>query len=241
MEKPEIIWEDANYVAVNKPSGWLSIPDRFDASKPNISGYLKKIFDEIFVIHRIDKDTSGLLLFAKNAEAHQWANEQFSAHTVTKKYLTLVIGRTPADGEMDYKITEDPAHAGRMICHHKYGKESLTYFKTIANYACGMSLIEAEPKTGRTHQIRVHCLTAGFPLVIDPFYGGEEGIFLSGIKRKFKLSVNQEQENPLMNRLTLHASSLEFIPFGGTETIKIEAPLTKDFRAVIQQLNKWSK
>ncbi len=240
MEKPEIIWEDSNYVAVNKPSGWLSIPDRFDANKPNILGFLNKLYPKVYVIHRIDKDTSGLILFAKNAEAHQWANDQFSSHSVCKKYLTLVIGRTPEEGEINFKITEDPIHAGRMMCHHKYGKESLTIYKTIANYACGMSLLEVEPKTGRTHQIRVHCLTAGFPLVIDPFYGGEEGIFLSAIKRKFKLSVNQEQENPLMNRLTLHASSLEFIPLGSTSPIKIEAPLTKDFRAVVQQLNKWS-
>jgi 23S rRNA pseudouridine955/2504/2580 synthase/23S rRNA pseudouridine1911/1915/1917 synthase len=125
-----------------------------------------------------------------------------------------------------------------MEASEKYGKAALTKFKTLQNYNANISLVEVYPETGRTHQIRVHFLAIGHPLLIDEMYGSELPFLLSSVKKKYKLSKLQENENPLMNRLTLHASKLSFKHVKDDVEMSIEAPLPKDFVAVIKQLEK---
>lgn len=238
MKNLDIIFEDNDYVAINKQAGMLTIPDRFDTNLPSVMGELKKMYANIFTAHRIDKFTSGVLCFAKNEAAHKHLSLQFEHHTLSKTYTTLVHGETPAEGIIDYKIMEDPFKAGRMEASEKYGKSAVTRFKTIKNFKANISLVEAYPETGRTHQIRVHFLAIGHPLLIDEMYSSSEPFLLSSVKKKYKFGKFQENENPLMNRLTLHASKLSFNHIKNEKLITIEAPLPKDFLAVIKQLEK---
>jgi 23S rRNA pseudouridine955/2504/2580 synthase/23S rRNA pseudouridine1911/1915/1917 synthase len=151
--------------------------------------------------------------------------------------LALVHGNAPDDGIIDFRIMEDPSKPGRMEASEKNGKPALTKFKTVKQFG-NISLVEIYPETGRTHQIRVHFLAIGHPLLIDEMYGSPEPFLLSSVKRKYKLSKLQEAENPLMARLTLHASKIEFNHIKDEKTICIEAPLPKDFASVIKQLEK---
>jgi 23S rRNA pseudouridine955/2504/2580 synthase/23S rRNA pseudouridine1911/1915/1917 synthase len=122
---------------------------------------------------------------------------------------------------------------------HRLGKASVTHYRVIQNFGL-YSLVEWQIETGRTHQIRVHMQDLGHPIVCDELYGTADPIMLSRIKRKFKLSKNEEAERPLLNRLALHASSLEFTSQEG-EQIHLEAPLFKDMQATLTQLGKNAK
>ncbi|MFM2224059.1 MAG: hypothetical protein RJA07_261 [Bacteroidota bacterium] len=238
MKKLEIIFEDSDYLIVNKPAGMLTIPDRFDSNIANVLTELKKVHDAIFVVHRIDKYTSGVLCFAKNEAAHKHLSIQFEQHTLQKTYWALVHGETPESGIIDYKIIEDPSKAGRMEASEKYGKAAVTRFKTIQHFGNSISLVETYPETGRTHQIRVHFLAIGHPLLVDEIYGSAEPFLLSTVKRKYKLSKLQEAEKPLMERLTLHAVQIEFNHIKNEKPLIVKAALPKDFAAVIKQLEK---
>jgi 23S rRNA pseudouridine955/2504/2580 synthase/23S rRNA pseudouridine1911/1915/1917 synthase len=239
MNALKIIYEDDNLVAVNKPSGLLSIPDRFDAKIPSLKQVLAEKYGEIFVIHRIDRDTSGIILFARNEESHRYFSMAFEEHRISKKYLGLVHGTpAPASGTIDKPIAHHPVQKGKMVVH-KNGKPSVTHYKTLDSFGL-YSIVEFEIETGRTHQIRVHMQDKGNPIVCDPLYGTAEPVFLSRIKRNFKLSKNQEAEIPLLSRLALHAHSLEFKTPGGN-TVKLEAELFKDMQATLSQLRKNSK
>jgi 23S rRNA pseudouridine1911/1915/1917 synthase len=235
----KIIYEDDNLVAVNKPSGLLSIPDRFDAKIPSLKTILAEKYGDIYVIHRIDRDTSGIILFARNEESHRYYSMAFEEHRIAKKYLGLVHGNpSPASGTIDKPIAHHPVLKGKMVVH-KNGKPSITHYKTLDSFGL-FSIVEFEIETGRTHQIRVHMQDKGNPIVCDPLYGTAEPVFLSRIKRNFKLSKNQEAEIPMLNRLALHAHSLEFkTPTGNT--VKLEAELFKDMQATLTQLRKNSK
>ena len=238
MKNLEIIFEDDYYVVVNKQAGMLTIPDRYNDSIPNVLGELRNKYNPIFTVHRIDKYTSGVLCFAKTEAAHKHLNTQFEKHTLQKTYQVLVLGETEAEGKIDLNIVEDRLEAGRMDVHHKHGKASLTNFKTIKNFGHDYSWVEVYPQTGRTHQIRVHFLAIGHPLLIDEMYGSPEPFLLSTVKKKYKLSKNEEAEKPLMARLTLHSSRLEFKHVVDEKTIIVDAQLPKDFAAVIKQLEK---
>ncbi len=235
----EILFEDENYVVVNKPGGLLSIPDRFDTTIPNVLQELRKQYNQILTVHRIDRYTSGALCFAKNELSHRHLSMQFENHTVEKTYLALVHGRTPEQGEINYRIFEDPRKPGRMDCSPTFGKPALTRFKTITSFDSDFSWVEVYPETGRTHQIRVHMLAIGHPLAVDELYGNPDGLFLSAIKRKYKQGKFTDEEKPLIDRLTLHASKIIFKNVHDEKLITVEAPLPKDLSAVLKQLSKW--
>jgi 23S rRNA pseudouridine1911/1915/1917 synthase len=237
--KLEILEQDDNYIFVNKPSGMLTIPDRHDAELPSAVGALRKLFDKIFIVHRIDKDTSGCLVFAKNAEAHRHASMLFENRKVDKKYYGLVHGTMPDEvGIVHDKIMDHPTVKGKMIVNAKLGKEAITAYKVLDNYR-GYSLIEYTIHTGRMHQIRIHSANLGAPIVCDPVYGKADPVLVSSIKRKaYKLDNNLEEEIPILNRLALHSHSIMFnneqdVPVGAL------APLFKDMSATIKQLERW--
>jgi 23S rRNA pseudouridine955/2504/2580 synthase/23S rRNA pseudouridine1911/1915/1917 synthase len=236
---PKILFEDDQLIAVNKPSGILTVPDRFDPKLPSLKLWLKERLGSIFVVHRIDRDTSGIILFAKTAEAHAYYSQLFEDRKITKKYVGLVMGNPmPTSGTINKPIAHHPVVKGKMVVY-KGGKPSITHYQTFDQFGL-YSLVEFSIETGRTHQIRVHMQDLGHPLVGDPLYGNGEAIFLSKIKRKFKLSKYQEEELPLLNRLALHASSLAFTTPEGKE-IYLEAEWFKDMQATITQLRKNSR
>lgn len=239
-QKVTILHEDEDLVIVNKPAKYLSIPDRFDETKPNVLGFLNNKYGKVFTIHRLDKETSGILCFAKNEEAHKVVSKQFQERTVQKIYYALVDGiLIPEKGKIDQGIAPHPARPGKMMVSNK-GKKSVTIYKVIEQFR-NFALVEANIKTGRTHQIRVHFEAIGFPLAIDALYGTRTEFLLSEVKlRKFKLGKGQE-ERPLMSRTTLHAYRLELDQPTTQKRLIIEAPLPKDFGAVVKQLQKWNK
>ncbi|HQE13382.1 MAG TPA: RNA pseudouridine synthase, partial [Flavipsychrobacter sp.] len=163
----------------------------------------------------------------------------FQEREVSKTYLALAVGRPSIEeGSINKPIMEHPVIKGKMVTNAK-GKPSLTDYKVVQQWAL-YSLIELQLHTGRTHQIRVHLQALGNPVVCDDVYGDGKPFLLSNIKKKFKLSKQEEEERPLLNRLALHAYQLQFKKEDGTP-INAVAPLPKDMAACINQLNKWSK
>lgn len=237
----KIIFVDEHIIVCEKPSGVLSIPDRFDLTKPNVYHLLEAEFGQVWIVHRIDRETSGILVFARNEEAHRALNQQFLDRTVEKIYLALVEGRPmPPTGEINKAIAPHPSILGKMIASGK-GKSALTYYKVVDTYKA-YSVVEADIKTGRTHQIRVHFATIGHPLAVDPMYGKRGEFFLSEIKtRKFNLKKSQEEERPLVSRLTLHAHKLTLDHPATGERMVFTCELPKDFRALLSQLDKWGR
>jgi len=229
------ILDTPDLIALNKPSGLLSIPDR-EGKDISIKKLLIEKYDNIFTVHRLDKDTSGLIVFAKNETTHKLLSQQFEERQTEKIYLGLVLGSlAEKKGSINTLISEHPVKRGLMTVYKK-GKESLTDYEVLEDFKI-FSWVQFQIYTGRTHQIRVHAKHIGHPVVCDELYGDGKPILLSTLKHKFKLSKNELEERPILNRLALHALSLQFTNTNG-EKIKLEAPVPKDLRALLQQLRK---
>lgn len=242
MTKPfqtEILHEDDAIVVINKPPGLLTLPDRFAADKPNLMGELTRRFGKIFTMHRLDRETSGILVFAKTEAAHRQLSIDFEKRAVDKIYLALLDGVLHVEeGEIDKPIGESPVHPGKMIISN-LGKPSMTLFRVRERFK-NYTLVEAKILTGRQHQIRVHFLSNGYPLAVDAIYGRRSELFLSEIKLKKLKQTKDEEPLPLMNRTTLHAFRLALNHPTTGERLEFEAPLHKDFQAVLSQLRKWN-
>ncbi|MEY2835401.1 MAG: hypothetical protein RLZZ557_1063 [Bacteroidota bacterium] len=236
--KPELIFSNDDLLAVNKPSGWLSIPDRHDPALPSIRKWLEGKGEQIFIVHRIDKDTSGLLLLARNEKAHKYYNSLFQNRSLEKHYFGLVTGAfSEEEGVYDQPIEEHPVIPGKMRVGRK-GKAAITHYRVLERFR-GYSWVAFQIETGRTHQIRVHLQNAGHALVCDPIYGSADPVLLSSFKKKFNLSKKEEEERPLMSRLALHASRVALTDLQGNP-LTVEAPLAKDLDATLKQLRKWA-
>lgn len=236
--KPEIIFEDAFILAVNKPAGMLSIPDRFNPDLPNLISYFKPKFPELIPVHRLDKFTSGVILLAKDAETHKKLSELFLSRDVEKYYIAIVDGTPePESGHIDVPLAESTVTRGKMLVH-KRGKPSVTDYKVLRKFG-KYSLIYLRLHTGRMHQIRVHMQYLGNPLIVDELYGHRSKFYLSEIKhRNFKQS-KFEDEQPLLSRQPLHAEKVVFDhPITGIRT-EITATMPKDMEAVLRQMEKW--
>lgn len=231
----DIIFENEAFIAVNKPSGLLSIPDRM-GQEISLKDILKEKYGEIYTVHRLDKDTSGVIVFARTEEAHKALSQLFEARETEKYYVGLVYGNMmTTSGSIDAPIMEHPGKATKMMTHAN-GKVSLTDYEVLENFRL-YSWVKFRIHTGRTHQIRVHMQHIGHPIVCDEIYGEAKPLLLSSLKRNFKLSKTAEEEKPILNRLALHSFQLLFTLEG--KTYELEAPLPKDLRAVLQQLKKW--
>jgi 23S rRNA pseudouridine1911/1915/1917 synthase len=231
-----IIKETADFVILNKPAGMLTIPDRHDNQLDSLQGLLRKHYGEIFTVHRLDKDTSGVILFAKNEVAHKYYSQLFEGRNVKKFYKGLVNGQLhPETGSVDEAIMEHPTIKGRMVTNRK-GKNALTDYQVLEAFGL-YSLVQLQIHTGRTHQIRVHMKHLGHPIAVDELYGTAAPVYLSAIKKNYKLGKRVEEERPLLSRLGLHAWQLQFKDQQGEENV-IEAPLPKDIQAVVTQLRK---
>ena len=230
-----LIFENDDFVVLNKPSGLLSIPDR-EGKEISLKKILQEKYNGIFTTHRLDKGTSGLIIFAKNETAHKSLSQQFENRKTEKIYLGLIIGSLiHKKGTIDAPIMEHPVKKSLMVINRK-GKESLTDYEVIDDFGI-YSWIQFQIHTGRTHQIRVHMKDIGHPVACDELYGDGKPVFLSAIKHKFKLSKNEETERPMLNRLALHSWQLRFTG-PGEKPYDFEAPVPKDLKAILQQLSK---
>ncbi|MFL5811000.1 MAG: RluA family pseudouridine synthase [Flavisolibacter sp.] len=233
-----IISETADFVAVNKPSGLLTIPDR-EGKDISLKQILKEKYGEIFTVHRLDRETSGIVVFAKNESTHKYLSQQFENRVTEKIYHGLVLGKPMhSSGVINEPIAEHPSKKGMMTVFRK-GKESITEYNLLESFRL-FSWMQFRILTGRTHQIRVHMKFLGNPIACDSLYGDGKPVFISQLKAKYKLSQSEEEERPLLNRLALHAKHLRFTDKEGKE-ISLEAPLPKDLKATLNQLGKWTK
>jgi len=234
-EKPEVIYEDADLLVVNKPSGITVIPDRIHTERETVQSILQKQFGKLFVVHRIDRGTSGLLCFARNEVAHKHISLQFQNHTVRKFYKALVKGRLKEKkGMIDSPIAESTTRSGTMVIA-KRGKEALTLYEVEEEFR-DVSLVSVEIKTGRTHQIRVHFASIGNPLLVDDVYGNAPAFYFSSVKRNYKHTA--EEERPTIARLTLHASDIIFQHPSTGKEVSFHAPFPKDMEVVLKLLRK---
>jgi 23S rRNA pseudouridine1911/1915/1917 synthase len=230
----EIIYEDQQIIAVNKPAGISVTADR--TGKTNLIDTLqiqRKEDQKLRIVHRLDKDKSGIMLLAKNTNAQRDFSEYFEKGKVRKIYLALITG-LPSEqtGIVDLPLAPSRKNPQIMEVNLKEGKDSQTKWELVANFG-NLSMLAVRPLTGRTHQIRVHLQHVGMPLVIDPLYGQNQAIMLSSFKADYKLGKYAE-EKPLIDRLTLCAYELE------TENLHFVAPLEKKFKASIKMLTKYN-
>jgi 23S rRNA pseudouridine955/2504/2580 synthase/23S rRNA pseudouridine1911/1915/1917 synthase len=232
------LFENDDLIAVNKPSGLLSIPDR-EGKEVSLKTLLQEKYESVFTVHRLDKDTSGIIVFARNEETHKHISRQFEERQTEKIYMGLVIG-SPTDkkGSINKPIAEHSVKRGMMIIHQR-GKESLTDYEVVEDFGI-YSWLQFRIHTGRTHQIRIHMKDIGHPIVCDELYGDGKPVLVSSIKTKFKLAKKEEEERPILNRLALHAYKLKFTDTKG-KVFELEAPFSKDIRATLQQLEKRKK
>ena len=233
----EKVYEDERIIAINKPPGMLTLPDRYDRNAPSLVRILESIYESLFVVHRIDKDTSGLIIFAKDAEAHRFLNHQFMEHTITKVYHAIVRGVfNHNELEVDIPIMANPSGKGGMLPSAR-GKYAMTIMRPAEKFRLA-SLVECNLITGRQHQIRVHAATIGYPLLIDEIYSGVKEFHLSSIKKRYNLRKN-EVEVPVMKRQTLHSYYMKFIHPDNYE-MKLQANYAKDFDVLMKLLRKYA-
>ncbi len=234
----DVLQEDDWVLVLSKPSGLLVIPDRYDRAKEHLQGLLTANGMAVWIVHRLDRETSGVIVVARTAEVHAELNRQFEEREVRKQYLAVCRGASEKEhATIDLPLAPHKHVEGRMVVDRKNGKESVTEVR-IAERFDGFVAVEAHPKTGRTHQIRVHLAEVGLPLIADPIYGDGEPFFLSQVKRSYR--EGDETEKPLLSRTALHAQSITFRHPHTASDLTVEAPLPKDLRSVLQTLRKYA-
>lgn len=237
-DKSEILFENESIVAINKPSGILSVPDRFNHDRFSLATWILSSYPLARPLHRIDFETSGVLLFCILPEAFGWYSDQFENRSVSKTYQVIVEGRMKEDeGLIDQPLY---MQSNGKVTVSKRGKESRTRWNTLERFV-NHSFVEANPLTGRTHQIRVHFSFIGHPILGDMTYGSAGPLFLSSIKGRKRYHLGKdEEERPLLARTALHSSRIGFTDYTSGEPLKIESPLPKDMSVVLQKLRQYA-
>lgn len=235
----EILYEDADLVVVNKPAGMVVHPGAGNSEGTLVNALLGHCHDlsgiggelRPGIVHRIDKDTSGILVVAKSDAAHQGLAKQFSDHTVKRIYLALVFGSMKSDtGRIEGVIGRHPVDRKKMSGTAKHGKHAVTHWRVEGRYD-GICLLRLRLETGRTHQIRVHLSESGHPLLGDPVYGGSGR--LANIK-------DTELRNLIkgLGRQALHAKTLGFIHPVSDTYLEFDSELPADMQTVLDYLER---
>jgi len=226
-----ILFENEDYIIINKPPYLSSLQDRND--ELNVLKIARKYNEHAQLCHRLDKQTSGILVISKNEKAYKFLNLQFEKRTVEKEYHAV------SEGLHDFKELEIDrplsVHSnGTTKVDLRHGKRSVTIFNSMKAFK-RHTLINCKPKTGRMHQIRVHLAYLKAPIIGDITYGGKP-FYLSSIKRNYKTGKFAE-EKPLIQRMALHAYQIKIKLLSG-DYKEVKAPYPKDFKVLLSQLDK---
>lgn len=237
MNLPPVLYSDDALIAFDKPSGWLVAPDRWNKERLCLMTLVHRVLaPTVFNVHRLDADTSGVLLCARTKPALTAVAAQFAAHQADKRYLALVHQAPPeAELLLERAVVPDPACPGRMRAMRGQQPPCATHLRVLERWR-HHSLIEARPLTGHTHQIRVHLAALGCPIVADPLYGDGEGLRLSALKPQYKPPASGV-ERPLIGRLALHADRLTIRHPTTGAPLTIQALLPKDMAVAIKYLS----
>ena len=222
----DILYEDHDIIVINKPRGMVVHPAAGNYSGTLVNALLEHCKESLSdingvirpgIVHRIDKDTSGVLVVAKNNSAHSQLSERLKEHDIQRVYIAVAEGVIREEsGKIDAPIGRHPVERKKMAVNVKNGRRAVTYFKVLERFQSA-TLLEVKLETGRTHQIRVHMSYIGYPLVGDPVYGRK--------KQQYEL-----------NGQALHAKLLGFIHPSTGEYMEFEAELPEDFKALLEKL-----
>lgn len=230
----DIIWEDKEVLVLNKPAGLVVHPGAGNADGTLVNGLLNYSSDQGFlpragIVHRLDKDTSGIMVVAKTEVSYLNLVAQLKERTVKRQYLALVVGKLISGGVIDKPIGRHPKHRTKQAVIDS-GKEAITDYK-VKEKLNGYTLLLASLKTGRTHQIRVHFSSKDFPIIGDPLYGGKQK-FAPGTSDDLRKEISE------LNRQALHAYTLSFIHPIDKSVITHTAPLPNDMKVLIKSLRQ---
>jgi RluA family pseudouridine synthase len=234
----DLLHEDDDLLVVAKPAGVPSVHDGNRPDIPNLIDLLQPAYGGLWPVHRLDLDTSGVILFARTEAAHRALSAQFETRAIEKTYHALLVGSPVwAKRDVDAPLLIDGDRKHRTVVDAKRGKPALTRFVVLEKLK-SCALVEASPETGRTHQIRAHAAQLGHPIVADALYGDGKPIVLSALKRGYRANADEHEERPLMGRVALHALRLTLAHPTSGDAIEFEAPYAKDFGATVNQLRK---
>jgi RluA family pseudouridine synthase len=209
---------DEHILVIDKPAGISVLPDGWEPDSPYLVKQLEAEYSKLWVVHRLDKVTSGVMVFARSAEAHKVLNSQFEKHQTGKIYHAICNGNPKWDEHTArHPLRVNVGHSHRTAVDHSHGKQSITRFKVLTRYKT-FALLEAVPATGRTHQVRVHAFALGHPLVGDTLYSAPV--------------------TDLIQRPALHAMSLTLTHPGTGQLMTFIAPYPEDFASAIDKLQK---
>jgi len=241
---PEVLYRDDHFLAIAKPAGLASVRERWtDAESALVVVWdlLRRDDPEARkprVVHRLDKETSGVLLFATSLPAARSLSRQFREREVEKGYLAIVRGTPPREsGSIECLLADDPHRAGRVRVVEKRGKPCVTAWRLREAFR-GFALLEVEPRTGRTHQIRASLRELGYPLLVDPDYGGRKSFLLSSVKPRYKQKKDRP-EKPLIDRVSLHARRIALTHPVSGERVEIETGPPRDFELALKYLRRF--
>lgn len=227
---PDILYQDEQIVAINKHAGLLSIPDGYDRSLPHAAGVLAEIFGKVWIVHRLDRETSGVMLLARTLAAHRQLNIQFEHRQIQKVYHALVCG-LPAWQEIETQapllVNADRKH--RTLVSLLNGKPAQTSFCILQRFLT-TCLVEARPHSGYTHQIRIHLAALGFPILQDRLYAAIPGHPAPSIQLPLTVGT--------IDRVALHAQSICFSHPTSQEILELTAPYPPDFQNAVKELQE---
>jgi tRNA pseudouridine32 synthase/23S rRNA pseudouridine746 synthase len=254
-----VLWSDDSLVVVNKPAGLLTIPGGYQP-EPHLAAVLEPAFGRLWIVHRLDRDTSGVVVLARTAAAHRDLNTQFQEHTAVKVYHALVRRTSWAESneftvDLPLQPNADRKHR-TVVCQGSdvtRGKPARTECRVLERYRIQgtgdrYALLEATPKTGRTHQIRAHLAHVGLPIVADKLYGGGPGLYLAEMSPRHQradtacppniVGPPEEADRLLLGRTALHAVTLTLKHPLTQESVLFRAPYPRDFAAALSHLRE---
>ena len=245
--KLDIVYEDEHMLVINKPVGLVVHPGAGNHDGTLVNALLYHCGDSLSgiggvvrpgIVHRLDKDTSGLMVVAKNDKAHQGLSEQLSDRSLSRVYLALVLGvPMPPSGCVDKPIGRDPRNRQKMAILAKNSREAQTHYKVKTNYHDALALLECRLQTGRTHQIRVHMGHIKLPLVGDPLYGPQPTALRAALK-KAGYEKDDIESIVAFGRQALHATEISFVHPVTAKRMSFNASPPDDFSNILNILNK---